>query len=159
MLHNFFCELFLFQRIGTGSGDIKTLVQFPVNPILKFVPNSQNCVGGAHLRGRFRVLISRNLTLWYILAEILRYLRHFRYSEGFEAEKQSQAFSIPSLIVEHPPWKKSKERLCFNRTNPQPSIRLILKWFNSCAVFWTANKPYLSFFNLSTKYKHMIVQS
>ena len=48
-----------FQKTATDSvnhadsGDIKILVQFPGNSILKFWVKFWNCVGGTHMRGCF----------------------------------------------------------------------------------------------------------
>ena len=45
------------------SGDIKILVQFPGNPILKFLLNFLNYVGGTHMRGCFKLKITQSLYL------------------------------------------------------------------------------------------------
>ena len=54
---------FSFQKTETDSvnqadsGDTKILVQFPGNPILKFLLKFSNCVGGTHVRGYFNLKI------------------------------------------------------------------------------------------------------
>ena len=58
--NNFFAwAIFPIQKVETNSviyadsGDIKILIQFPGNSILKFSTNLGKCVGGANMRGRF----------------------------------------------------------------------------------------------------------
>ena len=56
--------MFLFQKSGTDlvncadSRDIKLLVQFPGNSILRFLSNFQNCVGDTRMRGCFILKIT-----------------------------------------------------------------------------------------------------
>ena len=48
-------DMFLFSKIENDSEnyadskDIKIFIQFPVNSILKFLPNFWNCVGGTRM--------------------------------------------------------------------------------------------------------------
>ena len=75
---NFFpWPIFLIQKIGNDSvnhadsEDTKILVQFPGNPILKFLLNFLNCVGGTHMRGCFIFKIIKRIKL--IMLVILVY--------------------------------------------------------------------------------------
>ena len=64
--NNFFAWVFFsYKKIGSDSvnqadsGDIKILVQFPGNSILKFFTNFWKCVGGAHMRGCWTLKITQ----------------------------------------------------------------------------------------------------
>ena len=66
----FLCQRFFhFKKTESDSvnqadsGDIKILVQFPGNPILKFLLNFLYYVGGTHMRGCFKLKITQWLYL------------------------------------------------------------------------------------------------
>ena len=69
--------IFIFQKTGNDlvsnadSGDIKIMVQFPGNPILKFFLQFSNCVGGTYMRGCF--ILKINQCVYLIMRIILIY--------------------------------------------------------------------------------------
>ena len=72
--NNFFAwVIFLIQKVGTNSviyansGDIKILVQFPGNSILKILQNFWKCVGGVYMRGYLILKITQSVQLFTLI--------------------------------------------------------------------------------------------
>ena len=77
--NNFFAwVIFLIQKVGTNSviyadsGDIKILVQFPGNSILKILQNFWKCVGGVYMRGCLILKITQSVQLFTLIIFIYK---------------------------------------------------------------------------------------
>ena len=104
---NFFAwAIFLIQKVWTDSviyvdsGDIKILVQYPGNLILKILQNFWKCVGGVYTRGCLILKITQNVRLFTLINFIYNIRgihliscqptqlqpRNFRFLVGFSFE-------------------------------------------------------------------------
>ena len=77
--NNFFAwVIFLIQKVGTNSviyadsGDIKILVQFPGNSILKILQNFWKCVGGVYMRGCLILKTTQSVQLFTLIIFIYK---------------------------------------------------------------------------------------